>query len=129
MVRLSLAIQTSDALPEVEVTVDGHTHTFTRTMPAAWTFTWDGSRAGSARIAGTINGEERTLLQRDGSPWSLVRLFRDATWESNGPGRYTLRWSLAEAPGTLTGTIIFAGGTAIFAPDALRLGCVSQVVQ
>ena len=50
-VRFALTIQTSDALPEVLVTIDGQTQTFARTMPAAKTFTWDGARARTVRIA------------------------------------------------------------------------------
>ena len=128
-VRFALTIQTSDALPEVLVTIDGQTQTFARTMPAAKTFTWDGARARTVRIARRANGNETTLLESNVGAWSLVHLLQMAQWERSGPDRYNLRWPISTEPGVLTGTITFAGGSAVFAPDNLRLGCVSQVVR
>ena len=128
-VRFALTIQTSDALPEVLVTIDGQTQTFTRTMAAAKTFTWDGARARTVRIAARANGNETRLLESNVGAWSLVHLLQLAQWERSGPDRYNLRWPISTEPGVLTGTITFAGGSAVFAPDNLRLGCVSQVVR
>ena len=127
--RFALSIPTSDAMPEVRVSIDGQTQTFTRTLAAARTFTWDGARARTVRISAMINGTDTTLLEGNEGPWTLVRLLQLAQWEQSGADRYTLRWTIPAEPGVLTATIAFAGGNPIFRPGSLRLDCTSQIVR
>lgn len=127
--RFALTIQTSEALPEVRVSMDGQTQTFTRTNVAARTFTWEGTRARTFRVTGVVNGIETTLLEGNEGAWTLFRILRLAEWEPAGTDRYFLRWSLPVEPQTLAATITFPSGTGILAPGQLRLGCTSQVVR
>lgn len=127
--RFALTIQTSEALPEVRVSMDGQTQTYTRTNVAARTFTWEGVRARTFRVTAVRDGIETTLLEGNEGPWTLFRVLRLAEWEPAGADRYFLRWNLPVEPNTLTATITFPTGTAILAPGELRLGCTSQVVR
>ncbi len=128
-VRFALQIATSGELPEVRFTMDGQTGVFTRTMPAGRTFVWDGARARSVRVTSVSDGVETVLLEGEGGPWTLTRLLREARWEQVGAQQYRLHWRITEAPGELIGTITFAGRLPVFAPDALRLQCVSRIVR
>ncbi|HEX6924608.1 MAG TPA: ImcF-related family protein [Longimicrobiaceae bacterium] len=128
-VRFALQVSTSNDLPEVRVTIDGQTHAFTRTMPAAHTYVWDGARARTVRVTKVVDGVETTLLEGSEGPWALLRLLHLASWEQTGAQQYRLRWLLAEAPGELTATLTFASRVPIFAPGQLRLGCVSQILR
>lgn len=128
-VRFALQLATSDELPEVRFTMDGQTGVFTRTMPAGRTFVWDGAGARSVRVTSVVDGVETVLLEGEGGPWTLTRLLREARWEQVGAQQYRLNWSITEAPGQLVGTITFAGRLPVFAPDALRLQCVSRIVR
>jgi type VI secretion system protein ImpL len=112
---------TTEQLPEITVSIDGMTHTFTRQNPSSRDFQWIGRRAQSVRIS-AANGFE---LTGEGI-WGLYRVFGRASWERRAPGDYLLRWQLSS--GTLTAELRFAQPVAIFDPGFLnRVGCVSRI--
>lgn len=129
IVRFALNVATSAQLPEVRVTIDGQTQTYTPTNTGLRTFTWDGARARTFRVTRVVDGVEETLLEGDEGPWTLVRMLRLAQWEQTGPSQYRLRWQIAGDPGELVAALTFAARTPVFAPGALRLDCVSQIVR
>jgi type VI secretion system protein ImpL len=124
--------QTSDQLPEVTVSIDGQTQTFTRTQAAARTFLWEGDRARDAEVTGVIGGEPQVLLEVPPGPWALFRLFQLADWEplGAGSGRYTVRWDLPGQAATLTAELNLASRVPIFDRDFLdRIRCTPQVAR
>jgi type VI secretion system protein ImpL len=129
-VVFALRPETSEALPEVGVTIDGQAHRFTRTMAAAHTFIWDGNRARDIRITGQVGGQEATLLESSGSPWSLFRLFRQAQWEQLAEGRYRLTWQVPGRQLNLSAELSLARGIPVFRGDFMGgLSCVSRIAQ
>ncbi len=127
-VAFVLRPQTSPDVPQVDVSIDGQTQTTTRTVAAAHTFEWDGARARDARITATIRGNTVTLQAPPG-PWALFRLMQQADWQSQGGGRYTLRWRLPQG-GALAADINFAKVSPVFMRDYLGgLRCVSEVAR
>jgi len=129
-VAFALRPQTSEAIPEVRVVVDGQTHAFTRTVAAARTFTWDAERAQTARIVATVGGVEETIATAPNGPWSLFRVLQSAEWERTGTGRYLLRWPTSQPGNPLTAEITFANTAPVFAPEFLgQLECVGQIVR
>lgn len=120
--------QLSDALPEVRVEIDGESQVFTRTRPAALTFTWRGA-GGAARILANVGGQEVVLASAPEGPWSAFRLMQQAEWVQGTGGRYVVRWPIPLEPGTLTAEITFANGEPVFMPGYLRLDCVAQIVR
>ncbi len=122
--------ETSEALPEVAVNMDGQSHRFTRTMAAAHTFIWDGGRARDIRITGQLGGQEVTLLERSGSPWSLFRLFGQAQWERLAEGRYRLTWNIPGHQTDLTAEVSLARGLPVFRSDFMGgLSCVPRIAR
>lgn len=112
---------TTEQLPEITVSIDGMTHTFTRQNPSSRDFQWIGRRAQSVRIT-AANGFE---LTGDGI-WGLFRVLGRASWQRRAPGDYLLTWQLSS--GTLTAELRFAQPVAIFDPGFLsRIGCVSRI--
>lgn len=130
-VEFVLRLETSEALPEVTVNVDGQTQTFTRTYSAGRPFRWEGARARSARISGVVEGSGVTLLEAPEGTWALFRLMGQADWEpAGGEGNYRLRWSVPGRQIRLEGELTLAGGVPILDPGYLSdLDCVSTVAR
>ncbi len=122
--------QTSDDLPEITVSVDGQTQTFTRTQAAARTFVWEGARARDARILGRLGGVVVPLIEVPDGPWALFRLFQLADWEDLGGSRYRLRWSVPGQSVAFTAELNLAAPAPIFDRAFLDgLSCVSTVAR
>lgn len=122
--------QTSDELPEITVSVDGQTQTFTRTQAAARTFVWEGARARDARISGRLAGAVVPLVEVPDGPWALFRLFQLADWEDLGGSRYRLRWSVPNQAQSFTAELNLAAPAPIFQRSFLDgLSCVSTVAR
>jgi type VI secretion system protein ImpL len=128
-VAFAMRPQTSDAIPEIRVVIDGQSQSFTRTVAAARTFTWDAERARTARIVGLVGGTETTLVEAPDGTWALFRLLQAADWQRTGNARYDLRWSIPSQAQPLTAEITFAGPQPVFAPGYLQLQCVGQIVR
>lgn len=129
-VTFSLRPQTTDALPEITINVDGQVGRFTRTFAASKTFVWDGQRARTVSISAKIGGQDVTLLEPQPGPWALFHLFQTATWERSGTGRYTVHWAVPGRQLTITAELNLAGGVPIFDRDYLsQLRCVSEVAR
>ncbi len=125
-----LRLEASPQLPEVVVSIDGQTQRFTRTFLRSQRFTWDGTRARSAKITGTVGGGEVPLVQVDDGPWALFHLLGRAEWHAIGNGRYSLRWPVPGQQFDLTGEITLASGIPIFDPGYLAgLDCVSTIAR
>ncbi|HEX8452400.1 MAG TPA: ImcF-related family protein [Longimicrobium sp.] len=125
----TLRAHTSAAVPEVTVVLDGKTRRFTRTLAASESFTWRASDAGGARLVAQVNGEDVVLAEASG-PWAAFRLFRGASWQDAGDGRYVVRWPLPGQPSPLSADVVFAGGVPVFNPDYLaRVTCVPRIGQ
>jgi type VI secretion system protein ImpL len=129
-VTFTLRPQTSPDMPEVTINIDGQTQTFTRTVAAARSFTWDGTRANSAQIAGRLGGgASTTLLQAPAGSWALFRLLQQAEWQRSGGGRYMLHWRLPQGQ-DLAAELNIASGTPIFNRDYIGgIRCVSEVAR
>jgi len=129
-VVFALRPDTSDDLPEIVVSIDGQTQRFTRTMAAAQTFVWQGSRADNARVSGLLDGSEVTLLEAPSGPWALFRLFGQANWESAGDGRYRLQWPVQGRQINITAELSLPRGLPVFRTDFMRdLRCASRIAQ
>lgn len=129
IVQFALTVETSADLPEVRVTIDDQTQRYTPTNPAMKTFTWRGASARTFQVTKVVNGVEEILLEDDGGPWTLLRMLRHATWSPLSSSQYRLQWDIQPAPGRLVARIDFVGRPPVFAPDQLRLNCVSQIVR
>ncbi|HUE96313.1 MAG TPA: ImcF-related family protein [Longimicrobiaceae bacterium] len=128
-VSFLLRAQTTDDLPEVTINIDGQAQTFTRTFSSARPFTWQGARASSIAISGTVNGRDTSLLEARG-PWAVFRLFQAANWESLGGDRYMLRWQAPGGQSVAAELTMGSGAPPIFRSDYLgQLGCVAQVAR
>lgn len=129
VVAFTLKPQTSADLTDITVSVDGQTHTFTRTNTASYPFTWDGThQPHDARISKRVGNVDTPLLQGTPGPWALFRLLQQADWQRAGNG-WTLRWRLPQG-GELTADLAFAKGTPVFKSDFFGgLSCVSEVVR
>ncbi|HET8654029.1 MAG TPA: ImcF-related family protein [Longimicrobiaceae bacterium] len=129
-VVFSMRAQTSDEVPEVTVSIDGQTKTFTRTDAASKTFDWNAARPAPARISARLNGVDVTLVDAPAGAWSVFHLFQNAQWQSMGGGRYTVRWRAPGLGQPLTAEISFAKGEPVFMRDYLaHLGCVSKIAR
>jgi type VI secretion system protein ImpL len=130
-VSFLLRPQTSAEVPEISVSMDGRTQTFTRTFANAQSFTWQGSRASSLRISATIDGAEVPVVDERGT-WAVFRAFQRAEWQNLGGNRYSLVWRIPDRSQTVSAELTLAGSTPpIFQREYLsRLsGCVSAVVR
>lgn len=88
------------AVPNIELRVDGLSGQYSRTQRAATGFTWNGPRAGVARLIGRLAGRDQPLLSFDGQ-WALFRLFSQSeNWQELRPGRYRVPWQIAVPGGT-----------------------------
>lgn len=120
--------QTSDALPEITVSIDGQTQTFTRTQAAARTFIWEGARARDARITGRLGGAVVPLVEVPDGPWALFRLFQLADWQDLGGSRYQLTWRVPNQTLSFSAELNLAAPAPIFERAFLDgLSCVSTV--
>jgi len=129
-VVFALRAETSDALPEVTVNLDGQVHRFTRTSAAAQTFVWQGGRAQNARVSGQLGGIETPLLEAPSGPWALFRLFGSADWTASGEGRYRVRWPIQGRQQDLTVEVTLPRGIPVFGGEFLRdLRCAPRIVQ
>lgn len=129
-VVFSMRVQTSDQLPEVTVSIDGQSKTFTRTDAASKTFDWNAARAAQAGITARVNGVTTTLVGAPAGSWSIFHLFEEAQWQRASSGRYTVQWRVAGLSEPLSAEVSFAKGEPVFMRDYLaHLGCVSQIVQ
>ena len=129
-VVFALRPDTSDELPEVIISIDGQTQRFTRTMAAAQTFVWQGSRADNARISGVLGGEEVVLLEAPSGPWALFRLFGQANWQSSGDGRYQLRWAVPGRQVDVTAELSLPRGLPVFQAGFMQdIRCATRIVQ
>ncbi|MDR0786637.1 MAG: hypothetical protein LBG44_02105 [Gemmatimonadota bacterium] len=128
-VTFLLRAQTSDALPEITINIDGQAQTFTRTFSSARPFTWQGDRARLIRISANVNNSDVTLLEGAGT-WGVFRLFQTASWEPLGGDRYLLRWRLPGNPSEVTAELTMNPGTPpIFQAGYFnQLSCVSRIV-
>ncbi len=126
----ALRPQTSPELPEVAVSMDGLSHRFTRTVAAAQTFVWEGSRAQNIRITGQVDGQEVTLLEASDSPWALFRLLGRARWDQVGQERYELTWPISGQQMDLTMELSLARGIPVFRGDFMsNLNCASRIAR
>ncbi|HET7275696.1 MAG TPA: ImcF-related family protein [Longimicrobiaceae bacterium] len=125
----SLRPQTSNEIPEITVSIDDQSQTFTRTFAASKRFTWNGPRAQSARITADVGGTPVTVFEGQGT-WAVFRLFQQAQWERQANDRYTVRWPLPGG-GTLSAELILEAGTPpILMRDYLAsLTCTPTIVR
>lgn len=125
-----LRLEASADVPEVTVSVDGQTQTFTRTSAAGQPFRWEGARARSARITGLVDGAETVLLEPPTGAWALFRLLQDARWEDRGDGRYSLTWPIPGRQSDLGGQLILNVEIPILNPEFLaEMTCVPTVTR
>jgi type VI secretion system protein ImpL len=127
-VVFSLRPQTSDEIPEITVSLDGQSKTYTRTDAAFQTFVWDAARARGMRITGRINGVETLLVESPGM-WGVFRVFQQAQWSQPDGNRYTVQWSLPGQQQLLTAEITFVRGVPIFHPQQVAVRCVTQLAR
>ena len=122
--------QTTDDLPEITVSIDGQTQTFTRTQAAARTFIWEADRARDARITGRLGGSVVPLIEVPDGPWALFRLFHLAEWQDLGGSRYQLTWRVPNQSLGFTAELNLAAPAPIFQRSFLDgLACVSTVAR
>ena len=128
-VNFSLRPRTSAEVAEVSVTVDGRTRTFTRTTARSESFAWHGADGGGARLVARVGGTEVTVAEGQGT-WAAFRMFRGASWQSGGEGRWLASWRVPGASAPLVVEVRLADlGVPVFNPDYLgRLTCVRRVV-
>lgn len=128
-VTFLLRAQTSDALPDVTINIDGVAQQFTRNFSSARPFTWRGDRARLIRVSANVNNSDVTLLEGAG-PWGIFRLFQAAEWEPLGGDRYLLRWRLNGTPSEVAAELTMsAGSPPIFRPDYFgQFACVPGIV-
>jgi type VI secretion system protein ImpL len=128
-VRFSIRPHTSAEVPEVVVSVDGKTRRFTRTLASSESFTWLGADAGEARLAVQVGAQEVVLAEAQG-PWAVFRLFRNASWQEAGDGRYVVRWAVPGQAAPLAAEVVLSAGVPVFSPEYLnRITCVSRIGQ
>jgi len=129
-VAFVLRPQTTDAVPEVTITVDGQTQTVTRTVSATRTFVWQGARARVARLSARIGDREVTLIEPPPGPWALFRMIQQAEAQEIGGGRYMLRWRFDEHAIVLAAELNVASGVPIFLTNVIgQLNCVPQIAR
>jgi type VI secretion system protein ImpL len=120
--------QTTAEIPEITVTMDGRSVTYTRTEAGFQPFTWDGARARGFRISGRINGVETPLLEGQGL-WGVFQVFGQAAWSASAGDRQTVQWRVQSLQQPLVAEVSFARGVPIFNPALLSVGCISTVAQ
>lgn len=129
-VAFVLRPQTTDAVPEITITVDGQAQTVTRTVSATRTFVWQGARARTARLAARIGDREVTLIDSPPGPWALFRMIQRAEAEDIGGGRYMLRWRFDDHAVTIAAELNVASGVPIFLSNVIgQLNCVPQIAR
>lgn len=84
-VRFSFRPVLSADVPQVTLTLDGRSATWTRTSTASQTFLWIGGSAQNARLSVTLaDGTARDVASHEG-PWAIFELFGGASdWSSSG---------------------------------------------
>lgn len=126
-VTFNLRPNTTAEVPEVTVTVDGHTKRFTRNLARSESFTWLAADGGDARLTARVGGAEVVVAEARG-PWAAFRMFAGASWQALGDGRYTVRWAVPGAP-PLTAEARFTD-VPVFSPDYLgRFTCATTVTR
>lgn len=121
--------QTSAAVPEVTVSVDGKSRTFTRTVASSETFSWDGARAREARVTAKIGGADVTVAEGRGT-WGLFRAMQKAEWQQSDRGRYLLTWRVPGQDAAVTAELLLAGGVPVLNPAFLDgLNCAPRIAR
>lgn len=128
-IAFTLRPQIPTGFSAITVNVDGQPKRFTPTDLASPTFVWEGQRAQYARITGTVDGVDQPLLDFNGSPWSIFRLFQQARWEEVGRSRYMVHWTLPGRGTTLSAEVGLTTPYPILDPAFLAgvAGCVSRI--
>jgi type VI secretion system protein ImpL len=127
-VAFTLRPQATDQVTEVIVTVDGQRQEVSQVSQASRTFSWEGARAGEARIEGVVQGNRVTLFASFGT-WATFRMFHRGRWEPLRPGVWQVTWDFQQPRVTLTAEVSFERGLPVFDPAFMEgLGCVSRVV-
>jgi type VI secretion system protein ImpL len=128
-VSFTLRPRTSAEVPEVSVTVDGRTRQFTRTLANSEAFTWHATDGGDARLVAQVGGAEVVVATGEGT-WAAFRLFRGASWQPAGDGRWLAAWRVPGLASPLVVEVRFADDVPVFNPAYLgRLTpCVQRIV-
>ncbi len=127
-VAFTLRPQATDQVTEVIVTVDGQRQEVSQVSQASRTFSWEGARAGEARIEGVVQGNRVTLFASSGT-WAVFRMFHRGRWASVRPGLWQVTWDFQQPQVTVTAEVSFDRGLPVFDPAFMDgLGCVSRVV-
>lgn len=129
-INMQLRLETSDALEEVTLVVDGRSETFTRAQQNSRTVQWN-TRSRELRVTGLVGGNRVPLVEVPQGTWSLFRFLQRATWQPRGGNSYTLEWPAGAAGVRLVGQLTLPAQTeAIMRPGYFQgFQCVSQVAR
>lgn len=129
-IQMQLRLETSDALEEVTLIVDGRSETFTRAQQNSRTLAWN-ARSREVRVTGLVGGNRVPLVEVPQGTWALFRFLQRANWQPRGGNSYTLEWPATSAGVRLVGQLTLAAQTeAIMRPGYFQgFQCVSQVAR
>jgi type VI secretion system protein ImpL len=118
----------SAELPEVSVTVDGRTRTFTRNRLPTEAFEWHATDGGDARLVARVGGTDVVVAEGRG-PWAAFRMFRGASWSPGNDGHWTASWRVPGLASPLQLDVVFRDNVPVFDPNYLRgLTCVGRIL-
>lgn len=103
-IQMQLRLETSDALEEITLIVDGRSETFTRTQQNFRTVAWN-ARSREVRVTGLVGGNRIPLVEVPQGTWSLFRFLQAAAWQPRGGNSFTLEWPETRAGVRLRGQV------------------------
>ena len=130
-IRFTLRPQVPQGYESIAIRIDGQGQPVTPTSIRTQTFRWNGPSATSVRVTGQTGGREIELFEEKG-PWAVFRLFKQASWQSEGAGSAIVTWLFPPPQGErVTVTADYSGPDVFKASyfNSFLTQCVSGVAQ